>query len=95
MEEFNEYFNRQIRLWGEETQKSLQDKKVAIIGSGGLGCTLGIALGASGIEDDFASIAGDTRCIEIKQGKFPCPDCVRLADELITRRLEEKDRSIG
>ena len=34
MEEFNEYFNRQIRLWGEETQKSLQDKKVAIIGGG-------------------------------------------------------------
>ena len=29
-EEFNEYFNRQIKLWGEETQNSLQNKKVAI-----------------------------------------------------------------
>ncbi|MCK5110558.1 MAG: ThiF family adenylyltransferase [Arcobacteraceae bacterium] len=49
MKEFNEYFNRQIQLWGEETQHSLQDKKIAIIGCGGLGCSLGIALGASGI----------------------------------------------
>lgn len=48
-DEFNEYFNRQIKLWGQETQDSLQNKKVAIIGSGGLGCSLAIALGASGI----------------------------------------------
>ena len=26
------YFNRQIQLWGERTQKSLQHKKIAIIG---------------------------------------------------------------
>lgn len=48
-EEFNEYFNRQIKLWGQETQDSLQNKSIAIIGSGGLGCSLAIALGASGI----------------------------------------------
>ncbi len=45
----DEFFNRQIKLWGKETQDSLSSKKVAIIGSGGLGCSLGIALGASGI----------------------------------------------
>jgi len=44
-----EYFNRQIQLWGEATQKSLESKKIAIIGSGGLGCTLAMALGTSGI----------------------------------------------
>ena len=44
-----EYFNRQIQLWGEATQKSLQKKKIAIIGAGGLGCTLAMALGTSGI----------------------------------------------
>jgi molybdopterin-synthase adenylyltransferase len=49
MEEFNNYFNRQIQLWGEDTQKSLQTKKIVIIGCGGLGCSLGVALGASGI----------------------------------------------
>lgn len=56
--EFEEYFNRQIKLWGEDTQKSLQDKKVAIIGSGGLGCSLGIALGSSGI-GEFAFVDFD------------------------------------
>lgn len=59
MVEFNEYFNRQINLWGEETQKSLQNKKVAIIGSGGLGSSLGFALGASGI-GEFALVDFDT-----------------------------------
>ncbi|MBL6969884.1 MAG: ThiF family adenylyltransferase [Campylobacterales bacterium] len=49
MNDFNAYFNRQIQLWGEDTQNSLQDKKIAIIGCGGLGCSIGIALGASGI----------------------------------------------
>ncbi len=44
-----DYFNRQIQLWGEETQASLENKKIAIIGSGGLGCSLAMALGTSGI----------------------------------------------
>ncbi|HIO95472.1 MAG TPA: HesA/MoeB/ThiF family protein [Campylobacterales bacterium] len=44
-----DYFNRQIQLWGEETQTSLESKKIAIIGSGGLGCSLALALGTSGI----------------------------------------------
>ena len=44
-----DYFNRQIQLWGEETQASLENKKIAIIGSGGLGCSLALALGTSGI----------------------------------------------
>lgn len=43
------YFHRQVQLWGQETQELLHGKKVAIIGSGGLGCSLGIALGSSGI----------------------------------------------
>jgi len=55
------YFTRQIQLWGEATQKSLQNKKIAIIGSGGLGCTLALALGTSGIGEihmvDFDTIS--------------------------------------
>jgi len=43
------YFHRQIQLWGEDTQTSLQSKRVAIIGAGGLGSSLAFALGASGI----------------------------------------------
>ena len=56
------YFNRQIQLWGEETQKSLEKKKIAVIGSGGLGCTLAMALGTSGIGEihmvDFDTVSG-------------------------------------
>ena len=43
------YFHRQVQLWGEDTQALLQGKKIAIIGSGGLGSSLSFALGASGI----------------------------------------------
>lgn len=57
-----EYFNRQIQLWGEETQESLQSKKIAIIGSGGLGCSLAMALGTSGVGQidmvDFDTVSG-------------------------------------
>ena len=56
-----EYFNRQIQLWGEATQKELQNKKIAVIGSGGLGCTLAMALGTSGIGEihmvDFDTVS--------------------------------------
>ena len=44
-----QYFHRQIQLWGEESQASLQEKSIAIIGCGGLGSSLAIALGSSGI----------------------------------------------
>ncbi len=44
-----QYFHRQVQLWGEEVQTSLQEKKIAIIGAGGLGSSLAFALGASGI----------------------------------------------
>lgn len=56
-----EYFKRQIQLWGEESQKSLQNKKIAIVGAGGLGSTLAMALGTSGIGEihmiDFDTVA--------------------------------------
>ena len=56
-----EYFNRQIQLWGDVRQKSLQHKKIAIIGAGGLGCTLAMALGTSGIGEihivDFDTVS--------------------------------------
>jgi len=44
-----DYFKRQIELWGVDVQKSLAEKKIAIIGAGGLGSTLAMALGTSGI----------------------------------------------
>jgi len=44
-----QYFHRQVMLWGEDTQMSLQNKSIAIIGCGGLGSSLSFELGASGI----------------------------------------------
>ncbi|WP_428024856.1 HesA/MoeB/ThiF family protein [Arcobacter sp.] len=90
-EEFNEYFNRQIKLWGQETQDSLQGKRVAIIGSGGLGCTLGIALGASGIGEftlvdfDVVGVHNIHRQIGFRvgdDGKYKC----EVLKELIEAR---------
>lgn len=68
------YFHRQIQLWGEETQALLQTKKIAIIGSGGLGSSLGFALGASGIGEihmvdfDEVSLHNIHRQIAFKMG---------------------------
>ena len=57
----SDYFNRQIQLWGSTVQQSLEKKKIAIIGSGGLGCTLAMALGTSGIGEihmvDFDTVS--------------------------------------
>jgi len=44
-----DYYSRQIMLWGEDTQNSLKSKKVLIVGSGGLGCSIALALSGSGI----------------------------------------------
>ncbi len=40
------------------------------------------------IHDEFLAETKDVRCLEIKKGKLPCLDCVRLADELVEMRLK-------
>ena len=73
------YFHRQVQLWGEETQQSLQSKKIVIIGCGGLGSSLAYALGSSGIGEihlvdfDEVSVHNIHRQIAFKtgdEGKF-------------------------
>ena len=44
-----EYFKRQIDLWGLEKQKELSTKSILIVGSGGLGSSLAFALGSIGL----------------------------------------------
>ncbi len=91
MEEFNAYFNRQIQLWGEETQKSLQEKKIVIIGSGGLGCSLGVALGASGIgqidivDFDTVGVHNIHRQIAFQIGDEGKPKCEVLKELILSR----------
>ena len=69
-----QYFHRQVQLWGEETQKQLNTKSVAIIGSGGLGSSLAFALGAVGLKEihmvdfDEVSLHNIHRQIAFKMG---------------------------
>ncbi len=91
MEDFNNYFNRQIQLWGEDTQQSLQNKKIAIIGCGGLGCSLAIALGSSGIgyidlvDFDEISVHNIHRQIGFQVGDEGKPKC-EVLKELVQSR---------
>lgn len=68
------YFHRQVQLWGEDVQASLQDKRIAIIGCGGLGSSLGIGLGGTGIGEihlvdfDEVSVHNIHRQIAFKTG---------------------------
>ena len=89
MEEYFYYFNRQVMLWGEEVQAELQNKRIAIIGSGGLGSSLGLALGASGIghidlvDFDEVSVHNIHRQIAFKvgdEGKKKCEVAARLIE---------------
>jgi len=43
------YFKRQIELWGNEKQKELANKTILIVGAGGLGSSLALSLGSVGI----------------------------------------------
>jgi len=40
-------------LWGEKTQDLLSKKTIAIVGSGGLGCSIGLALSGIGISEFY------------------------------------------
>ena len=44
--------------------------------------------GKPGIREEFNNMAGGIHCLIIKKTKFPCIDCVRIADELIELRLK-------
>lgn len=86
-----EYFHRQVQLWGEEVQQSLQDKKIAIIGCGGLGSSLAIALGSSGIgqihlvDFDEVSVHNIHRQIAFKVGDEG-KEKAKVVGELIKQR---------
>jgi molybdopterin/thiamine biosynthesis adenylyltransferase len=83
------YFHRQVQLWGEETQILLQTKRIAVIGSGGLGSSLAFALGASGIGEihmvdfDTVSLHNIHRQIAFKsgdEGKYKSEVCAELIE---------------
>jgi len=87
-----DYFNRQIQLWGEATQSSLENKKIAIIGAGGLGSSLALALGTSGIgqvdmvDFDLVSLHNIHRQIA-----FTLKDEERLKAEVVVALIKSKN----
>jgi len=87
-----DYFNRQIQLWGEETQASLESKKIAIIGSGGLGCSLAMALGTSGI-GQIDMVDFDTVGLHNihRQVAFTLKDENRLKAEVVVELMRSKN----
>jgi len=87
-----DYFNRQIQLWGEEVQASLEDKKIAIIGSGGLGCSLAMALGTSGI-GQIDMVDFDTVGLHNihRQVAFTLNDENRLKAEVVVELIKSKN----
>jgi molybdopterin/thiamine biosynthesis adenylyltransferase len=86
-----DYFLRQIELWGEETQNSLRDKRVAVIGCGGLGSSVAIPLGSSGvgkmylIDFDSVSLHNIHRQIAFKMDDIDKPKAKVLAKLLKER----------
>jgi len=85
------YFHRQIELWGEDKQNSLQDKSIAIIGSGGLGCSVAIALGSSGIGTIYCV---DFDKVEIhnihRQIAFRVEDETKYKSEVLSTLLKQR-----
>ena len=86
-----EYFKRQIDLWGEDTQKSLENKHIIIVGSGGLGCSLGYALGSSGI-GNISIVDFDTVSIHNihRQIGFDLNDCGKFKVDVLCDRLKSR-----
>ncbi len=85
------YFHRQVQLWGEATQASLQTKKIVIIGCGGLGSSLAYALGSSGIGEihlvdfDEVSVHNIHRQIAFKIG-----DEGKLKADIVKTSIQER-----
>jgi molybdopterin/thiamine biosynthesis adenylyltransferase len=85
------YFHRQVQLWGEATQQSLQTKKIVIIGCGGLGSSLAYALGGSGIGEihlvdfDEVSVHNIHRQIAFKVG-----DEGKLKADVVKESIENR-----
>lgn len=86
-----DYFLRQVALWGEQTQERLQEKSIAIVGCGGLGSNLGLTLGSSGIgkiyliDFDVVSIHNLHRQVAFKIEDVDKPKAQLLANLIKSR----------
>jgi len=86
------YFSRQIQLWGSSVQQGLQKKKIAVIGAGGLGCSLAMALGTSGI-GEIHLVDFDTVCDHNihRQIAFTLEDEGKNKAKTVAKLMEKKN----
>jgi adenylyltransferase/sulfurtransferase len=90
--EYQEYFKRQIELFGEEKQLKLLKKKILIVGAGGLGCSVGIGLGGSGIgEIDFVDFDEVSFSNLHRQIAFGQNDLGNFKVQTLAKRIKEKN----
>ncbi len=87
------YYKRQIELWGDQKQENLKDKSILIIGSGGLGSSLAISLGNSGIGYidiiDFDTVAYHNIH---RQTVFTLDDINRYKSEVLKEFILERNQ---
>lgn len=91
-----EYFKRQIELWGAKRQESLKDKSVLIVGSGGLGSSFAYALGSSGIGNfdvvDFDRVSYSNIHRQIL---FDIKDEGRYKAEVFKEKIESRSPNVA
>ena len=89
------YFSRQIMLWGEDTQANLANKRVLIVGSGGLGCSVALALSGTGIGTidivDFDKV--ELHNIH-RQVLFNIEDCNEFKCEVAAKKIKSRNPNI-
>ncbi len=85
------YFKRQIQLWGEQTQDSLKDKSILILGCGGLGCSLAYALATSGVGKIYL-VDFDTISLHNihRQLAFEVQDEGRYKSEVLAQKMQKR-----
>jgi molybdopterin/thiamine biosynthesis adenylyltransferase len=88
---FEDFFKRQIELWGIEKQKLLGEKSIAIIGSGGLGNSISLALGSVGLKRIYIIDFDEVSVSNIhRQLIFTQNDEKKYKSEVVANFLSEK-----
>jgi adenylyltransferase/sulfurtransferase len=84
----SEYFSRQYMLWGDKTQELLAQKSIVIVGAGGLGSSLALALSGSGVKKidiiDFDRV--EVHNIH-RQVLFDIEDCNEYKAKIVSQKI--------
>ncbi len=87
----SEFYARQIQLFGEDIQKDLSSKSIAIIGCGGLGCSLAYALATSGVGSIWLVDFDEVSLSNLhRQIGFTYEDIGELKSKALARSLQKR-----